>query len=44
MESAAHIISIEQAKISRAMIAKIPFPLAQHIAQSFKPHVLEVVA
>ena len=25
-------------KAASAMIAKIPFPLAQHIARSFKPH------
>ena len=31
-------------KAASAMIAKIPFPLAQHIAQVFKPHGIEAIA
>jgi hypothetical protein len=30
-------------KAASAMIAKIPFPLSQHIARCFKPHALEMV-
>ena len=31
-------------KAASAQIAKIPFPLAQHIARCFKPHKIEMVS